>query len=96
MLKNLLLTYVTLLTITPVLIYIYKHVENWAVNGKTEIWVGKKEGKRPLGRRRCRWVDNITTDLQEVGCGFMNWIGLTQDREWWRTLVSAVMNFRVP
>jgi len=43
-----------------------------------------------------RWVDNIKTDLQEVGCGYMDWIGLTQDRDRWRTLVSAVMNLRVP
>jgi len=54
------------------------------------------EGRRPLGRPRRRWVDNIRVDLQEVGCGYMDWIGLAQDRERWRTLVSAVMNFRVP
>jgi len=58
--------------------------------------VGKPEGKRPLGRPRCRWVDNIRTDLQEVGYGYMDWIGLAQDRDRWRTLVSAVMNLRVP
>ena len=52
--------------------------------------------KRPLGRPRRRWVDNIRTDLQEVGCGFMNWIWLAQYRDRWRTLVSAVMNLRVP
>ena len=45
---------------------------------------------------RCRWVDNIRMDLQEVGCGYMDWIGLAQDRDRWRTLVSAVMNIRVP
>ena len=50
----------------------------------------------PLGRPRLRWVDNIRTDLQEVGCGYMDWIGLAQDRDRWRTLVSAVMNLRVP
>jgi len=66
-----------------------------------EMWVyrvllGKPEGRRPLERPRCRWVDNIRTDFQEVGCGYMDWIGLAQDRESWRTLVSAVMNFRVP
>jgi len=54
------------------------------------------EGRRPLGRPRRRWVDNIRTDLQEVGCGYMDWIGLAQDRNRWRTFVSAVMNLRVP
>ena len=58
--------------------------------------MGKPEGKRPLGRRRSRWTDNITTDLQEVGYVYMDWIGLPQDRDRWRTLVSAVMNLRVP
>ena len=58
--------------------------------------MGKQDGKRPLGRRRRRWVDNIMTDLQEVGCGYMDWIGLAQDRDRWRTLVSAVMNLRAP
>jgi len=58
--------------------------------------VGKPEEKRPLGRPRCRWVDNIRMDLQEVGCGYMDWVELAQDRYRWRTLVSAVMNFRVP
>ena len=58
--------------------------------------VGKPEGKRPLGRPRRRWVDNIRMDLQDVGCGYMDWIGLAQDRDRWRTLVSAVMNLRVP
>ena len=57
--------------------------------------VGKPEGKKPLGRPRRRWVDKITMDLQEVGCGYMDWIGLAQDRDSRRTLVSAVMNFRV-
>ena len=56
----------------------------------------KPEGKRTLGRPRRRWVDNIRTDLQEVGCGYMDWIGLAQDRDRWRTLVSAVMKLRVP
>ena len=58
--------------------------------------VGKLEGRRPLGRPRCRWADNIRTDPQEVGCVYMDWIGLAQDRDRWRTLVSAVMNLRVP
>ena len=60
------------------------------------VLVGKPEGKRPLGRPRCRWVDNIRMDLREVGCGYMDWIGLAQDRDRWRTLVIAVMNLRVP
>ena len=60
------------------------------------VLVGKPEGKRPLGRPRRRWVDNIRMDLQEVGCECMDWIGLAQDRDRWRTLVSAVMNLRVP
>ena len=60
------------------------------------ILVGKPEGKRPLGRPRRRWVDNIRMDLQEMGYGYMDWIGLTQDRDRWRTVVSAVMNLRVP
>jgi len=58
--------------------------------------VGKPEGRKPVGRPRRRWVDNIRMDLQEVGCGYMDWIGLAQDRDRWRTLVSAVMNLRVP
>ena len=60
------------------------------------VLVGKSEIKRPLGRPRHKWVDNIRMDLQEVGCGYMDWIGLAQDRDRWRTLVSAVMNLRVP
>jgi len=64
--------------------------------GVCRFLVGKPEGKRPFGRPRRRWVDNIRTDLQEVGCGYMGWIGLAQDRDRWQKLVSAVMNFRVP
>ena len=64
--------------------------------GVYSVLVGKPEGKRPLGRPRRRWVDNIRTDLQEVGCGYMDWIRLAQDRDRWRTLLSAVMNLRVP
>jgi len=60
------------------------------------VLVGKPEGRKPLGKPRRRWVDNIRMDLQEVGCGYMDWIGLAQDRDRLRTLVSAVMNLRVP
>ena len=58
--------------------------------------MGKLEGKRPLGRPRRSWVNNIRMDLQEVECGYMDWFGLVQDRDRWRTLKSAVMNFGVP
>jgi hypothetical protein len=60
------------------------------------VLLGKSEGRRPLERPRSRWVDNIGMDLQEVGRGYTDWIGLAQDRDRWRTLVSAVMNLRVP
>ena len=60
------------------------------------ILVGKPEGKGPLGRPRRRWVDNSRMDLQEVGYGYMDWTGLAQDRDRWRTFVSAAMNLRVP
>jgi hypothetical protein len=58
--------------------------------------VGKREGKRPLGRPRRRWEDNIKMNLQDVGCVGMDWIDLTQDRDKWRARVNAVMNLRVP
>jgi len=64
--------------------------------GVYRVLVGKPEGKRPLGRHRHRWVDSIRTDLQEVGCEYMDWIGLAQERDRWRTLVSEVMNLLVP
>ena len=64
--------------------------------GAHRVLVGKPEGKRPLGRPRRRWVDDIRMDLQEVRCGYVDWIGLAQDRDRWQTLVSAVMNLRVP
>ena len=60
------------------------------------VLVGKPEGKRPLGRQRRRWEDNIKVDLQEVGCRGMDWIELAQDRDRWRALANAVMNLRVP
>ena len=58
--------------------------------------VGKPVGKRPLGRPRRKWEDNIKMDLQELGCGCMDWIELAKDRDRWRALVNAVMNLRVP
>jgi len=63
--------------------------------GKYRVLVGKPEGRRPQGRPRRRWADNIRMDLQEVGCGYMDWIGLAQDRDSWGTLVSVEMNLRV-
>ena len=63
--------------------------------GVYRVLVGKPEGRRPLGRPRRRSVDNIRMDLQEVKCGYIDWIGLAQDRDSWRKLVSAVMNLRV-
>jgi len=57
---------------------------------------GKSEGMMPLGRPRRSWEDNIKMDLQEVGCGGMDWIDVAQDRDMWRAVVSAVMNLRVP
>ena len=64
--------------------------------GVHRVLVGKPEGKRPLGKPRHGWVDNIRMDLQEMGFRYMDSIGLAQDRDRWRTLVSAVMNLRVP
>jgi hypothetical protein len=60
------------------------------------ILVGKPEGKRPLGRTRCRWVDNIKMDLREIGWDSVDWIELAQDRDQWKALVNTVMNLRVP
>jgi len=76
----------------------------WAVHvarfgeerGVYRVLLGKPDGKRPLVRPRSRWVDNIRTDLQEVGFGYVDWIRLAQDRDRWRKLVSAVMNLRFP
>jgi hypothetical protein len=58
--------------------------------------VGKPEGKIPLGRPRCRWIDNIKMDLLEIGVNVVDWIGLAQDRYSWRALVNLVINLRVP
>jgi hypothetical protein len=64
--------------------------------GVYRVLVGTPEGKRPLGRPRRRWEDDIRADLQEVGCGGMDWMELAQDRNRWRALVNAVMNLPVP
>ena len=70
------------------------HVALW---GRGEVCtVGKPEGRRPFGRPRLRWEDNIKLDLHEVRCGDMDWIDLAEDSDRWRTLVSAVMYLRVP
>jgi hypothetical protein len=64
--------------------------------GVYRVLVVKPEGRRPLGRSRRRWEDNIRMNLREVGCGCVDWMELTQDRDGWRALMSAVMNLRVP
>jgi hypothetical protein len=64
--------------------------------GVYTVLVGKTEVKRPLGRSRRRWEDNIKANLQEVGCGSMDWIEVAQDRERWRAFLNAVKNIRVP
>jgi hypothetical protein len=64
--------------------------------GVFRVLVVKPEGKTPLGKFRHSWEDNIKMDLQEVGCGVMDWIEMDQDRDRWRALVNAVMNLRVP
>jgi hypothetical protein len=69
---------------------------NGAKRNAYRILVGEPEGKRPLGRPRCRWVNNIKTDLREIGWDGMDWIDLAQDRNQWRALVNTVMNLRVP
>jgi hypothetical protein len=64
--------------------------------GVYRVFVGRPEGKRPLGRPRCRWEDNIKLDLREMGIDGANWIRLDQDRVQWRVFVNTVMNLRVP
>ena len=66
------------------------------MRGVYRVLVGNAEGKRPLGRPRIRWEDNIKMDLQEVGCDGVDWIDLAQDRDRWRALVNAVMNLPFP
>ena len=74
-----------------------RHVARTEVSrGVYKVLVRKPEGKRPLGRPSHRWEDNIKMVLQEVGCGVMAWIELTQDKDRWRAVVNAVMNLRVP
>ena len=73
-----------------------RHVVRMGERALYRLLVMKPEGKRPLGRPRRRWEDNIKMDLQEVGCGGMDWIELAHDRDSWRELVSTVMNIRVP
>ena len=89
---------------SPNIVWLIKSRTRWAGHvarmgvgrGVYRVLVGKPEGKRPLGRPRRRWEDNIRMDLQEVGLGYEDWIGLAQDRDRWRALVSAVRNLRVP
>jgi hypothetical protein len=86
----------------PLLYFLVNQVEEdemggpCSTNGKNRLLVGKPEGKRPLGRPRRRWVDNISMYLGEVGWGDVDWIGLAQDRNRWRALVNSVLNLRVP
>jgi len=68
----------------------------WERRGVYRILVGRTKGKRPLGRPKHRWEDNIKMDLQEMGCGIVYWIVLVRDRRRWRPLVNAVTSFRVP
>jgi len=65
-------------------------------SGVHKVLVGKPEGKTPLGRPRCRWEDNIKMDLQEVGCGGMDWIELVENKDSWPAVLNAVMKLRVP
>jgi hypothetical protein len=80
----------------PNILRVVKSARMGEGRGVHRVLVGKPEGKRPLGRPRRRWEDNVRRDLQEVGgcCG--DWMERAHDRDWWRALVSTVMNFRVP
>jgi hypothetical protein len=66
------------------------------VRGAYNILVGRPEGRRPVGRPRRRWEDNIKMDLREIRFGYVDWIDLAQDRDRWRALVNMVMNLRIP
>jgi len=68
----------------------------WNGRGSYRFWVGRYDGKRPLGRPRRRWEDNVEFDLQKVGWGFVDWVYLTHYRDSWRALVIAVINFLFP
>jgi hypothetical protein len=68
----------------------------WEKRNVNRLLVGKSEGKRPLRKPRCSWIDNIKMDLSEIGLNVVGWIGLAQDRYRWRALVNPVMNLRVP
>jgi hypothetical protein len=68
----------------------------WERKGVYRVFMGRPEGKKQLGRPRRRWEDNIKVDLQNVGCGGMDWIELSHDRDRWRALMNAVMKLRVP
>jgi hypothetical protein len=81
------------LLLVYVLIYVARMGE---VRGAYNILVGRPDGRRPLGRPRRRWEDNIKMDLREIVFGDVDWIRLAQDRDRWRTLVNTVMNLRVP
>jgi hypothetical protein len=68
----------------------------WTEKNAYRLLVGKPDGKRPLGRPRRRWVDNIRMDIGEVGWGDVDWIGMAQDRNRWRAVVNSVLNLQVP
>jgi hypothetical protein len=85
--------------VSEVLSYLYVTVDNICdieYENVYRLLVGKPEGKRPLGRPRRRWIDNIKMDLLEIGVNVVDWVGLAQDRYRWRALVKSVMNLRVP
>ena len=99
-------TDITKFNITPyIYIYVYIYIRVCVCvcvermgqgRGVYRVLVGKPEGKRPLGRPRRRWEDNVKMDLQEVAGGCEDWMELSQDRDSWRALLRTVMNFRVP